>query len=88
MPTGRLRERVGDVARRVREAGWDVCVVVGDDGVVLGLLGAAVLGGGPATVAKGVPRSSPPTVRTRFTVVQRSDAERSTSGLREHAVPS
>jgi len=115
VPTGRLRERVGDVARRVREAGWDLCVVVDDDRVVLGLLEAVVLRGDPAAVAENVMRSAPITFRPHITVeevgqrlelsrtdqvlitagdgrllglVRRSDAERSASESRAHAVPS
>src|SRR5712691_8179166 len=57
VPTCRLRERVEDVARGAREAGWDLCVVVDDDRVVLELLEAVVLGGDPAAVAENVMRS-------------------------------
>src|SRR6266545_5933121 len=38
VPTCGLDERLGEVARRVREAGWDACVVVNPERVVLGLL--------------------------------------------------
>ena len=37
-PTCGLEEKVGDVAERVRGAGWDVCVVVNEQRIVLGLL--------------------------------------------------
>jgi Mg/Co/Ni transporter MgtE len=38
VPTCRVDERIGDVQERVRAAGWDVCVVVSETNVVLGLL--------------------------------------------------
>jgi len=43
VPTCRLNERVGDVAQRARNTGRNVCVVLHDDRVVLGLLDAASL---------------------------------------------
>jgi CBS domain-containing protein len=38
MPTCALGETMADVAQRVRGAGWDVCVVVNDQRVVLGVI--------------------------------------------------
>lgn len=38
VPTCSLAERVGEVKERVQKAGWDSCVVVFEDRVVLGLL--------------------------------------------------
>jgi Mg/Co/Ni transporter MgtE len=38
VPTCRLEESIGQVRERVRAAGWDACVVVNDQRVVLGLL--------------------------------------------------
>jgi CBS domain-containing protein len=38
VPTCGLDERVADVAARLRGAGWNVCVVVNEQRVVLGLL--------------------------------------------------
>ena len=38
MPTCRLDEPIGEVRARVREAGWDACVVVNGTRVVFGLL--------------------------------------------------
>ncbi|HYZ11899.1 MAG TPA: CBS domain-containing protein [Actinomycetota bacterium] len=37
-PTCRLDDRVGDVTDRAEAAGWDLCVVVNEERVVLGLL--------------------------------------------------
>jgi CBS domain-containing protein len=38
VPTCRLDEPIGEVRARVDDAGWDACVVVNDERVVLGLL--------------------------------------------------
>jgi Mg/Co/Ni transporter MgtE len=38
VPTCRLDEEVGDVVARVRDSGWDACVVVNEQRVVFGLL--------------------------------------------------
>jgi rhodanese-related sulfurtransferase len=43
VPTCRLEEPIGQVRERVRAAGWDACVVVNDQRVVLGLLRAGEL---------------------------------------------
>jgi len=40
VPTCKRNERVGEVRARVRKEGWDLCVVVNDQLVVLGLLSA------------------------------------------------
>ena len=37
-PTCRLEDRLGDVRERVEAAGWDTCVVVNEERIVLGLL--------------------------------------------------
>jgi CheY-like chemotaxis protein len=44
-PTCKLDEQLGDVQTRVSTAGWDACVVVNDERVVLGLLRRRELGG-------------------------------------------
>src|SRR5919199_650618 len=38
VPTCGLAERVGDVHERARAAGWDACVVVNAESIVLGLM--------------------------------------------------
>lgn len=40
VPTCKRSERVGEVRARVRKKGWDLCVVINDQLVVLGLLSA------------------------------------------------
>jgi Mg/Co/Ni transporter MgtE len=42
-PTCRLDEPIGEVRERVRAAGWDACVVVNEERVVLGFLREAEL---------------------------------------------
>ena len=62
-PTCGLDERLGDVKRRVRESGWDVCVVVNDERVVLGLLRAQQLDEPDDRRAEEVMRPGPSTFR-------------------------
>src|SRR6266568_880323 len=47
VPTFGLQERLGEVAPRVRVAGWDACVVVNPERVVFGLLRAKELEADP-----------------------------------------
>ncbi len=49
VPTCRIDERVGAVRDRVRAGNWDVCVVVDEQRVVLGLVRAEALGVDPGT---------------------------------------
>src|SRR5579883_373119 len=63
VPTCHLGERVGTVRERVQAAGWDMCLVVTDDNVVLGRLrGKALLGAATATV-DDVMEEGPTTIR-------------------------
>src|SRR2546425_4845442 len=43
VPTCRLEGRLRDVRRKVSGAGWDTCIVVNEQGVVLGRLGRKAL---------------------------------------------
>jgi CBS domain-containing protein len=66
VPTCRLDERLAEVRERVRAAGWDTCVVVNEERVVLGRLGrkapagsddgsiAASMSPGPSTVRPSI----------------------------------
>ncbi len=63
VPTCRLDDRLGVVESRVRAAGWDSCVVVNDEGVVLGLLREKELGADPALVVEQAMRPGPSTFR-------------------------
>ncbi|HEV8571520.1 MAG TPA: CBS domain-containing protein [Actinomycetota bacterium] len=64
VPTCRLDERVGKVRERVHEAGWEECVVVNDERIVLGLLRAEELGEArDDEVVEDVMRPGPSTFR-------------------------
>jgi Mg/Co/Ni transporter MgtE len=63
VPTCRLDEPAGEVRARVRAAGWDACVVVNDQRVVLGLLRAEELQRGQDEPIEQVMRPGPSTFR-------------------------
>ncbi len=63
VPTCRIDERVGRVRERVREGRWDVCVVVDERRVVLGLVRAEALGGDAAAPVEAVLQPNPITFR-------------------------
>lgn len=69
VPTCSLDERLGDVAARAREAGFDAAVVVNDANVVLGLLRAAELAGDPESRIETAMRPGPSTFRPHVGVV-------------------
>jgi CBS domain-containing protein len=62
-PTCDLSESVGIVRRRVRAAGWDTCVVVNSERVVLGILRAKELAGDPERRVEQAMRPGPSTYR-------------------------
>ena len=62
-PTGHLDERLGDVAVRVAADGWDACVIVNDESVVLGLLRAKELAADPDLRIEQSMRPGPSTFR-------------------------
>ena len=62
-PTCHLDERLGDVATRAAAAGWDACVVVNKESVVLGLLRSKELHGDPDQQVEGAMRPGPSTYR-------------------------
>jgi CBS domain-containing protein len=63
VPTCSLDERLGDVRDRAAAAGWDACVVVSQDRVVLGLLRAKELQADPQLPVERVMRPGPSTYR-------------------------
>ncbi|HEX6493797.1 MAG TPA: CBS domain-containing protein [Candidatus Dormibacteraeota bacterium] len=77
VPTCGLDERLGDVRDRVRAAGWDACVVVNGERVVLGLLRGRELGRDPEARVEEVMRPGPSTLRPYVAIaeVQRFQAE-------------
>jgi CBS domain-containing protein len=62
-PTCRLDEKLGPVRERVRAAGWNACVVVNAERVVLGLLREKELGGDPNQRIEQALRPGPSTFR-------------------------
>ncbi len=63
VPTAGLKERLGDVSKRVRAAGWGAVVVVDDERVVLGLLRSKELGKDPDLLMEQAMRPGPSTFR-------------------------
>lgn len=63
VPTCSLDERLGDVRVRVQAAGWDACVAINAQRIVLGLLRAAELGATPDLRIEGAMRPGPSTFR-------------------------
>ncbi len=62
-PTCTPTEKVGDVRDRTRRAGWDRCVVVNEERVVLGLLREKELDTDPEATAEEAMRNGPATFR-------------------------
>lgn len=63
VPTCGLRERVGEIQNRVEAAGWDECLVVNEERVVLGRLRGTALAAPAGTIAEEVMESGPATIR-------------------------
>ena len=63
IPTCRAAERLGDVRDRVQAAGHDQCVVVNDDGVVLGRLRGKVWENDPNATVEDAMQLGPATIR-------------------------
>ena len=70
VPTCSLGERLGDVRDRVIAAGWDACVVVSQDRVVLGLLRAEELEADPQLPVERAMRPGPSTYRPFVSVAE------------------
>jgi CBS domain-containing protein len=68
VPTCALGERLGDVRDRVLAAGWNACVVVSDERIVLGLLRAKQLQADPDLPAERAMRPGPSTYRPYVSV--------------------
>jgi CBS domain-containing protein len=63
VPTCRLDERLRGVQTRVRDAGWDTCIVVDGDGVVLGRIGRKALASDDDVSVEEAMSPGPSTVR-------------------------
>jgi len=77
-PTCGLKERIGDIRRRT--AGWDTCVVVTPERVVLGLLRKKELEGDRIATAEELMRPGPKTFRPNVTL------EELLKSMREHDI--
>jgi CBS domain-containing protein len=70
VPTCGLDERLGEVAQRVRAAGWDACVVVNPERVVLGLFRAKELEADPGLRIEQAMRPGPSTFRPHVSIAE------------------
>jgi CBS domain-containing protein len=68
VPTCRMHEPIKEVRDRVRAAGWNACVVTGDDGIVFGLLREKELAKGEDEPVEQVMRPGPSTYRPNVPV--------------------
>jgi predicted transcriptional regulator len=70
VPTCGLDERLGEVRERVKAAGWDACVVVNTERVVLGLLRAGELDSDPGSRIEQAMRPGPSTFRPHVPIAE------------------
>jgi rhodanese-related sulfurtransferase/CBS domain-containing protein len=70
VPTCGPSERIGPVRERVRAAGWDACVVVNAQRVVLGLLRSRELASDAETCAQDVMELGPVSARPDATIAE------------------
>jgi len=63
VPTCGLGDRLGDVQERVRAAGWDTCIVVNEQRVVLGRLGRRALASEDDVLVEEAMTPGPTTIR-------------------------
>jgi CBS domain-containing protein len=63
VPTCTLADNLADVRERVRAAGWDTCIVVNEQRVVLGRLGRKALAADTAEPVEQAMTPGPSTVR-------------------------
>ena len=62
-PTCMLEDELAAVRERVRGAGWDTCVVLDADGVVVGRLGRGAIGADDGRTVEEAMREGPGTLR-------------------------
>jgi predicted transcriptional regulator len=63
VPTCGLTDRIGDVRDRSRDAGWDTCVVITREGVVLGSVRAEAFARPSDTRVEEIMEAGPASVR-------------------------
>jgi predicted transcriptional regulator len=73
VPTCRLDEVLGPVRERVRDAGWDACVVLNDERVVFGLLRQPQLERDGDESIERVMRPGPSTFRPYVPIAEMAD---------------
>jgi CBS domain-containing protein len=74
VPTCRLGERMSDVRARVRDAGWDACVVTNEQSIVLGLLRRAELeAAADDAIAEHAMRPGPSTFRPFVSILEMAE---------------
>ena len=73
VPTCSLSDRLQDVRKRVRDAGWDACIVVDDRRVVLGLLRAKELDKDGELRIEDAMRPGPSTFRPYVPIKEMAD---------------
>lgn len=76
VPTCGLGDSVGEAYDRAKKSGWETCVVVNDERVVLGLLRNGELESDPATTVEQVMRSGPTTFRPNVPVEKMAERMR------------
>ena len=62
-PVARLSDPVGDIRLRLEQAGFAICPVLDNEGIVLGAIDRAAVSADPATPAAAVMDPGPATVR-------------------------
>ena len=73
VPTCHLAESLRAVRKRVRAAGWDACVVVNEERIVMGLLRAEQLDREEDLTAEAAMRPGPSTVRPHVTIAEMAE---------------
>ena len=73
IPRCRLTDQIGAVRTYVREAGWNLCAVVTDEDIVLGLLRDEALDGDPETAVEQVMEGGPSTFRPSVPLEEMAD---------------
>ena len=73
VPTCHLEESLGDVRERVRAGGWDACVVVNEERIVLGLLRTEQLGRDEDLTAESAMRPGPSTFRPNVAISEMAE---------------
>jgi CBS domain-containing protein len=63
IPTCGLRDRIGEVHAAVTARNWEICVVVNEENIVLGLLHGDAWAAGAETIVEDVMSIGPPTTR-------------------------